>query len=104
MNGCENEAPVCAEYMEGSDVKLTFKSRKSKNRSGNRNSACQRACHGKEKKDIQNESDDAYEVVPAFTQAFVPHPVQPGVQQEDSAQSHPQPLVSDTARMRCGHE
>ena len=104
MNGGENEAPVGAEDMEGSDVKFTFKFRKSKDRSGNGNGACQRANHGEQKKDIQNEPDNADEVIPAFTQTFVPRAVQPGMHQKNSAQNHPQPLVSNTARMRGGHE
>ena len=80
MNGGENEAPVCAEDMEGSDVKLAFKFRKRKDRSGNGTGACQCANHEEEKKDIQNEPDNAYEAISAFTQTFVPHAVQPGMQ------------------------
>ena len=104
MNGCENEAPVRTEDMKGSDGKVPFKSRKSKDRSGNGNGTCQRADHGEEKKDVQHESDGACEVVPAFSQTFVPCAVQAGVQQKDDSQKHSQPFVDDASRVRCGHE
>lgn len=104
MNGRKNEAPMRTEHMNGSERKLSFESQEGEYRSGDENGTCQGSDHEQKEKKVQQESDGAGDVVPAFAQFFVPHAVQPYMRQEQQRHKDAEAFMHDIFSVGGSHK